>query len=287
MKWALEPWITRHCILDYQHSVTNGGHQAACRDVLEEIRRRPELKFAVLADISDQYNSFDEAGILDTLPAQAGVVRHTILSSAYQYSVSQTPISLSCAHARKLRQGIPQGSVDSALVAEVLMAAALDEVDLGDHFIRVSADNIAVLTRNRAEADWIEQVLVAAFERSPAGCLRLKTCVRRLADGFEFLGYRFRRQKGRVTVDPSRKNLAKFNRQFWASMIERRHRGKRLRMRWLEKRIRSWCVGFPLLGRDRLDWFANVWIGRLHHIKDCPPEIVRGYARLLDGRDVL
>ncbi len=168
-KWGWEPWIVRHIILDYQHGATNGGHQAACRAVLQEIRQRPELKFAVLTDISDQYNSFDQTKVLDIMPAQAGLIRNTILSDAYHYIPSNTSISLSHPTVRKLRQGIPQGSVVSPLVAEVLMAAILERVDLGNFFIRVSADNIIVLAKTRKDANWIEQVLVAAFERSPAG----------------------------------------------------------------------------------------------------------------------
>ena len=287
VKWALEPWITRHRILNNQHAVMNGGHQAACRAVLKEIRQRPELKFAVLADISDQYHSFDKDKVLDIMPAQAGVLRHTILSDAYDYVPGDNVISLSHSRVRKLRQGIPQGSVVSPLVAEVLMAAILERIDLGDFFIRVSADNIVVLTKNRREADWIEQVLVAAFERSPAGSLRLRTCVRRVADGFTYLGYTYRRRKGVVTVGPSRENKAKFCRKYWFKMIKYRRKGRTLPMKRLKKGIKSWCSAFPLWDENQRRWWEMSAIANLEWIKDCPPEIVRGVARLVDGRDVV
>ena len=286
VKWALEPWITRHRILNNQHAVMNGGHQAACRAVLDEIRDRPELKFAVLADISDQYNSFDEDNVLAIMPAQAGVVRGTILSDAYTYISRNGSISLSHSQVRKLRQGIPQGSVVSPLVAEVLMAAILESVDLGDFFIRVSADNIIVLAKTRKDANWIEEVLVAAFERSPAGRLRLRTCVRRVADGFTYLGYMYRRRKGAVTIGPSRKNKAKFCRKYWFRMIEYRRKGRRLPMERLKKGIKSWCSAFPLWDENQRRWWEMSAIANLEWIKDCPPEIVRGVARLVDGRDV-
>ena len=120
------------------------------------------------------------------------------------------------------------------------------------HFIRVYADNVIVLARTRAKARWIEQVLVNAFWRSPAGCLRLTTSVRRLADGVTFLGYTYKRRRGVVTVEPSRENRVKFDRRYWLDMIERRQRGRRLSLRKLKMDIRSWCASFPLWGDRRL-----------------------------------
>ena len=169
-----------------------------------------------------------------------------------------------------------------------MMAAILKSVDLGDFFIRVSADNIVVLTRNRAEANWIEQVLVAAFERSPAGRLRLRTCIRRVADGFTYLGYMYRRRKGKVTVRPSRENGAKFIKKYWFRMIEYRRKGRRLPMKRLKRDIKSWCAAFPLCEEDQRRSWEIAIINCLKMIEDYdgPPKIVRGFARLVDGRDV-
>lgn len=186
---------------------------------------------------------------------------------------------------RSAASDIPQGSAASPLVAEAVLKIVLAEVDLRGRFMRISADNIIVLARTRVEAEWIAEVLAAALERSPAGCLRLKTQIRRVADGFTFLGYEFRRLRGQVTIQPSKKNVAKFFRRCWFRPIRWRSRGQSLPLKKLGRQIRSWCSGFPLWGEPEMWWWAATWIGSLRHISMCPPDHVRGYARLLDGRD--
>ena len=88
-------------------------------------------------------------------------------------------------------------------------------------------------------------------------------------------------------MGPSRENKAKFCQKYWFKMIEERRKGRRLPMKRLKRDIRSWCAAFPLWGEDKLWWWKAAAIGRLKWIEDCPPRIVRGVARLVDGRDVI
>ncbi len=57
-------------------------------------------------------------------------------------------------------------------------------------------------------------------------------------------------------------------------------------MKRLKRGIKSWCAAFPLCGEDQLRLREAKAIGMLEMIEDCPPDIVRGVARLVDGRDV-
>jgi hypothetical protein len=285
---AYEPWITRYGILAEQHGVTNGGHQEAARAVLEELQNRRELKFAVLADIEDEFNSFDAERVVSMTPIRRGVMGGTVLANAYTYvpgAHSTGTVSLARAVARKLRQGMPQGSAVSPLGAEAVLKVVLAEVDLRGSFNRVSADNIVALARTRAEAEWISQALAAALERSPAGCLRLKTQIRRVADGFTYLGYDYRRRRGEVSVQPSKENFAKFYRRYWFRPIKWRSRGWSLPLRKLDRGIKSWCAAFLLCDQSDMSLWRATWVGSLKHINRCPPDHVSGYARLLDGRD--
>ncbi len=108
------------------------------------------------------------------------------------------------------RRGIYQGSAASPLVNEVLLAWVVRELPEGTRVV-ADADDFLVFTGTEGEARAVARTLLSAFERHPAGPIRLKTCeVVRVRDGFDFVGYNFTTERGQVRVVPASRNLEKF-----------------------------------------------------------------------------
>jgi hypothetical protein len=178
---------------------------------------------------------------------------------------------LSAAHRRRSLQGVPQGSGASAAVADCVVAHALATLPAG---IGVSnwADDLRLSTRTRREAHDACNALRDAFERHPAGPLRLRdVAVRRAADGFEFLSCRLRKRAGDLHVEPS--STAWWD--FYRKMLQKVHRDLVAdddQLTGARRYVRAWGEAFPC-------WPLAVhairfWLGqldRLEHALMPPP----------------
>lgn len=103
--------------------------------------------------------------------------------------------------------GIATGSAAASLVAEMVMGHILRDAGSLPGLIAliVYSDNIGAVVRTREEALALQEAVLGAFSRSRAGPLSTsKISVKDVATGFNFLGYRWRRQEGTVHAEPSR-----------------------------------------------------------------------------------
>jgi hypothetical protein len=135
--------------------------------------------------------------------------------------------------------------------------AAID----GDCLVINFADNFAVMARTKREALAIAKALTNAARRSPFGPFELKrvTPLRHVCDGFDFLGYRFKRVAFTPTCRPSEKNEVAFFTKALAIIrrIQRRRAGAKER---LQHYVRSWAAAFPLWNAgDDLFW-PRFWV---------------------------
>lgn len=103
--------------------------------------------------------------------------------------------------------GIATGSAAASLVAEMVMGHILRDAGSLPGLIAliVYSDNIGAVVRTREEALALQEAVLGAFSRSRAGPLSAsKVSIKDVATGFNFLGYRWRRQEGTVHAEPSR-----------------------------------------------------------------------------------
>lgn len=103
--------------------------------------------------------------------------------------------------------GIATGSAAASLVAEIVMGHILRDAGSLPGLIAliVYSDNIGAVVRTREEALALQEAVLGAFSRSRAGPLSAsKVSIKDVATGFNFLGYRWRRQEGTVHAEPSR-----------------------------------------------------------------------------------
>lgn len=234
-----------------------GGRAAACTAVRDHLRSG--YRHVVELDIKDCYGSFDNRRLHGFLPLPRRVTEANIASDRRSLTHSNDdPGDLRNREIRS-RRGIAQGSSLSPLVAETLIAAILKTLSEGDIpldvVLVVYADNILVLGRSEASVEVAATSLGRSFRNSRVGSLVLhRTRCRRVCDGFDFLGYRFRVRAGRIAVRPSDKNLVKFAEQ----CCDLRYGDKKGSFTDLERYSRSWTNSFPIWNARHL-WARGVW----------------------------
>ena len=197
-----------------QFAVTAGGRQVACARVLDRLRNG--YTFAMEVDIKDFFPSISREWLCQNLGIDRKMAEGVILSQQatfrpgdrveYRLSVCTGSTSL----LESARRGLTQGASHSPIVAEMVVGKVMATVPSGTEVINY-ADNFLLLGRTKREVEEALETLKAAVRQCPAGCFELKAkTARRCADGFDFLGYRFRKSRHRASADPTNQSIGKF-----------------------------------------------------------------------------
>nr|WP_276511918.1 reverse transcriptase domain-containing protein [Devosia subaequoris] len=249
VKMALRPQLPS---LPYQF-LSYGGRNAAVDRVQEKLESG-RYRFAATLDIRNFYPSIDRTWLASHLPVGENVSRNTIFLEnnqsrahvsgygLYRHAIARTTVL------DESRKGLLQGAASSPTIAEALTAAILRDLVLPEGVALSNyADNFVVLASDRGQLEAAVHSLQDAFARHPSGELRLiSDGIRRVSDGFVFLGYQHKRRKGKVTSVPLEQNKCKFI-----------------------KRVRRLTVGILLRGADprSLHRYVLSWVSAFRHWK--------------------
>lgn len=217
-----------------QHGTTNGGRTEIIR-IVEAAVKSEEYKYVATCDIKDFYPTANRDWMRQALLTGERVTTSTILAeddNQHRRRKRYTGWGLNkvcCSDyplAVESQRGLPQGACSSPLIADFIVGEVLTGIELPEGILlENSADNFVIIGRTRADVGQAVHSLRDAFGRHPAGPFQLTDDgVRRVADGFEFLGYRFRRRKHSPLVVPTNANIQKFHRKV-TEWIGRLHRG--------------------------------------------------------------
>ncbi|RPF72154.1 reverse transcriptase domain-containing protein [Aurantiacibacter spongiae] len=261
-----------------QHAMQEGedGRNEAAKAVLNAVDG--DARWFIGLDITDYYPSIDTRRLHNLIPLPRRIIDNVICPPAMddvrvRYNGLVDVLRL----AEASQSGVSQGSRTSPIVADIVIKHILDGLHCPATVINY-ADDFGVMARTKREVTTIAQSLVRALAHSPAGCLQLRNKVhgtaRRVADGFEFLGYHFRSRRGTVICQPADKNLIKFNTKTCAYILEAEagHAKALLRFR---RYMKSWWSSFPLV-RAHLD--GNDMFFARHHVREL---VRRRYRRTM------
>lgn len=250
-----------------QFAITGGGHNAAARLIIQSMSEG--YKWFVGLDISSFYSSIERRSLPNIIPLPTSMVEHVICpppSNAIRIErVGRALVGLRLAEASQ--SGISQGSRSSPLVAEIIVKSILAQFALDVRIIN-DADDFGIMARTKRDADAITLALTRATARSPAGCFLLRpkahSGARRVSDGFDFLGYRFRKRQSFIDCQPSDANLIKFNTRVlgFATLLE----SDVIRaVQKFRRYVRQWWQSFPLVSihLEGRDFFWG-----LHHVDE-------------------
>lgn len=180
-----------------------------CKDALREVERqlRNGREWIVDADLKSYFDTIDHDRLMSRVREKvADGLCLDLLEGYLKQGVITT-----CGDWQPTEEGTPQGAVISPLLANLY----LNELDhlIGEkgHKIIRYADDFVILCRSKAEA---ESALESVREWTQTNALTLhptKTKVGTLTEGFEFLGYRFKRCRSgkirRFVKDKSAKKM--------------------------------------------------------------------------------
>jgi hypothetical protein len=222
----------------HQFGTGNGGLHAAIKQVAQAMQ--DGYVWAVEIDIENCFLSFDADEVAGHLPLPKEVTERVLLSRHLKlvpgnlldllggvsggvhedvpYGVPHTPHfgpagGLGILGAKVLaeaRQGIPQGSAASPLVAEMLLSLSLKQLpNMGRVFGYV--DNFLIMAKSEADAVSMAKALGCALEAHPAGPLRPKLkgyfCA---GQPIDFLGHRHTPHQQTVLIEPHPSNRKEF-----------------------------------------------------------------------------
>jgi hypothetical protein len=274
LKRSTEQWMVQQVLRRLhrpdprQYAMQEGedGRNQAAQAIINAMRG--DARWFIGLDITDYFPSIDTRRLHNLLPLPDRVIDNVICPPAMddvrvRYNGHVNVLRM----AEASQSGISQGSRTSPIVADIVIKHILDGLQLPATNINY-ADDFGVMARTKREVTAIAQSLIRAFAHSPVGCLQLRNKVhgtaRRVADGFEFVGYHIRSRRGTIICQPTDKNLVNFNRKTCGFILDAEAGNPNALLR-LRRYMRSWWSAFPLV-RAHLD--GNDLFFARHHVHE-------------------
>lgn len=217
---------------------------------------------AIETDITDCFPSFVGEKVQELLPLPKKVTSSVVLCAPLNLSLGSNSIfgpadpgdpsdeEVFPELFADARRGIPQGSIISALVAEILLACTFDQLTGPGQCVGY-ADNFLVMGKKEADVKTTTLSLWSALKAHPAGQLRPnKPKLYKLGKSIDFLGHRLRLVAGKVHISPTTENLAEFKSRFdhdISKIIDAPSPAATARIvEELRRYVRSWHSAFKL-----------------------------------------
>lgn len=198
--YALKPFASFHP----SKYVLKRGQSAACVELLKAMDcALPGTRF-IQFDVKDFFGSISHEWLLEHLPLSPQIVRSVVLLEGYLTirRIREPARRFDCdgVNEQTGQRGIPQGSAASPVVAEIVMAAVLQSAAdaLEGLKVFIHSDNIGILVPPHVDIAVLENKLLDAFKKHPAGPFHLTTNgPSSLATPYRFLGYDFVKRAGK------------------------------------------------------------------------------------------
>lgn len=241
----------------HPHQYGTRGSHAAIKRVAALLEQG--YIWAIETDIKDCYPSFYGEKLFNFLPIPKKVTENVVCSASLNLSLGhhscfgpvdspeEDKILIGTLFA-DAQLGIPQGSATSALVLDYVLAPVFHQLPKPGEIVGYM-DNFLVMGKSEDDAVSMTLALWTALEANPAGHFRPKHAkIFEPGDPTDFLGYRLALIDGLVRIEPTPKNLEKFQALLshglskiaqTSSPTLRMQRVKKLR-----RRVHSWTGAF-------------------------------------------
>ncbi|MCJ2098898.1 reverse transcriptase domain-containing protein [Methylobacterium sp. E-046] len=238
VSWALKSWILPRLLR--QQNALNGGRDRAIQRIAQTIEERRHT-YAVELDIKDCFGSINIDWLKEHLPLPPDVTQAVCAAD----HINLVALDTHAGTCPTSRQGLPQGSAVSPILAEYALARVLREAPEGVAF-QAYVDNIFVSAPDEIGARQHQQTLERLFEAHPAGLLRVHSHgPRKIEDGLPVLGYVLRlvHRRVRIEIEYGREEriLEKIEALWDCSDI-----GSEERRTLSDRMINGWCAAHSL-----------------------------------------
>jgi RNA-directed DNA polymerase len=202
------------------------GRGAECAsDRIIELYETQDYSDFVVSDITNFYRSVKVGKVNELIGLPEAIVTHCILIAPTVHLSIVGGLPPDCTLQTldgAAREGIPQGSRASQVVAAIILGPELRSVTSAERVILLG-DDIVLAAENKKDATALKKVLIETLESHPAGPFRIKHCdINTLQDGFNFLQYRHRRDPftGHARRHPSTRSYARYRRRVTATFVK-------------------------------------------------------------------
>ena len=222
--------------------------QDACEYIFTALSRRTSPEWVLEGDIKGCFDHISHDWLIEHIPMDKSVLKQ-FLKAGFVFQNELFPTD----------EGTPQGGVISPILANM----ALDGMQqvLSDHFDLSVKGEVSAFVHNKSKVNLVryaDDFIVTAATKEIAEeakeiirgflCTRglelseEKTLITHVDDGFDMLGWTFRRFKEKLIVKPSKKSVKALNASLHNTVLER---GKAWRqedlIRVLNRQLRGWA----------------------------------------------
>ncbi len=274
-----------------------GGRPAAIEEIMRLINSG--ARWAVVLDIKNFFGAVSRSWLMRTLPLPRAFIRSTIIqedTSEPEGRYMRDAMGIAQTRARliikddqidaqditglyfKSQAGLPQGAATSSVIASYILSEALKIVELPNGvFLIIYADDMLLLGANKVDVEMAIRTLSRSFVTYPGGPFELhEQKIRRVSDGFEFLGMCIKSRKGRAECHPSASALRRARLRILDAASEALKSGK---MEGLARTVNGVAASFsPWRARSNWVWYL------LQQLKQCFPELTGSGLEKLNNR---
>ncbi|MCD4797782.1 MAG: group II intron reverse transcriptase/maturase, partial [Methanosarcinales archaeon] len=176
----------------------------ACEQVFTCLCKQNSPVWVLEGDIKGCFDNISHQWLLDNIPMDKSILKQ-FLKAGYVFNRTLFPT----------KAGTPQGGIISPILANITLDG-IEKILMNKYhnknkvnFVRY-ADDFIVTAKNEEMATEIKELITNFLEDRGLELSDEKTLITHIDNGFDFLGWNFRKYKGKLLVKPSRKSIKKF-----------------------------------------------------------------------------
>jgi RNA-directed DNA polymerase len=278
------------CEYHFSHQSYGFRPKRSCHDAVEDIfakmSRKASRQWVIEGDIKGCFNHIRHSHINTTLKDWGiGETIRIIIDRMLKSGVMKDGVTMNSS------EGTPQGGVISPLLANVALTCLDNEITKHDFHSKDMnpivryADDFVIVANNREQAEAIKG-FVATLLKLKVGVELSdeKTKITHISNGFDFLGFNFRKYRDKLLIMPSKENISRVKRNLKATLKE--CRDSRAVVERLNPIIMGWsnyyrhCIAkhtFNQIGTSYLWVRVWEWTGKKHPTRTCKYRVARYY----------
>lgn len=279
------------CEYYFSHQSYGFRPKRSCHDAVEDIftkiSRKASRQWIVEGDIKGCFNHIRHSHITATLKAWGiGETMRTIIDKMLKSGIMKEGVTT------ETSEGTPQGGVISPLLANVALTCLDDEMIKHDFHSRQSnpivryADDFVIVAKSNEQAEAIKG-FVSTFLKEKVGVelSEEKTKITHISNGFDFLGFNFKKYKDKLLIMPCKDNISRVKRNLKVKLRE--CRDARAVVEVLNPIITGWSnyyrhcnakYTFNKVGNAYLWRRIWEWTGRKHPTRTCKYRVSKYYS---------
>jgi RNA-directed DNA polymerase len=180
----------------------------SCQQIFRCLSKKNSAQWILEGDIKGCFDHINHQWLLDNIPIDKSILTQ-FLKAGFVYK----------RHLNPTKAGTPQGGIISPILANM----ALDGIEnllltrypkRGRKYCKVNfvryADDFVVTADSEETAHEIKELLKTFLKERGLELSDDKTLITNITEGFDFLGWNFRKYRGKLLIKPSRESIQKF-----------------------------------------------------------------------------